>query len=150
MSPEGEGASGPAGTDTGAGDRGVVDAPGPWRGWTPALRVSVVGLFLLAVVYAISLARPVLLPLIVAGLLALVLAPMVSVLEGMRLPRWLGSAITVAGFVALVGFGGYRVAGPAMEWVRDLPVSSRRPATSWSRSGRLWRRSAKRPPRSRS
>lgn len=100
----------------------MVDAPGPWRGWTPALRVSVVGLFLLAVVYAISLARPVLLPLIVAGLLALVLAPMVSVLEWMRLPRWLGSAITVAGFVALVGFGGYRVAGPAMEWVRDLPV----------------------------
>lgn len=86
-----------------------------------AVRSSIVGLFLLAVLYTIYFTRPVLLPVLVAMLIALVLAPLVNALESFRVPRWLGSAITVTIVVGVLSYGLYQIAGPAMEWVTSLP-----------------------------
>ena len=87
-----------------------------------AMRSSVVGLFLLAVFYTIYFTRPVLLPIMIGVLLALVLAPVVNVLEKVRVPRWLGSALTLVALVLLIGYGTWRTLGPASEWFADLPV----------------------------
>lgn len=86
-----------------------------------AVRSSIVGLFLLAVLYTIYFTRPVLLPVLVALLLTLVLAPVVNACESFGIPRWLGAAVTVGVVVTALSFGVYQVAGPATDWIADLP-----------------------------
>lgn len=85
-------------------------------------RAALVGLFGLALLGALYVARTVVLPLVVALLFALVLAPVVRALTRLRLPRWLAAGVVVAG---LVTFGGgllVYLSGPAAEWMDRAPV----------------------------
>jgi predicted PurR-regulated permease PerM len=88
-----------------------------------ALRVAVVGLFVLALLGALYVARVVVLPIVLALLFSLILAPVVRGLRRLRLPRWIASAIVVSAVVA--GGGGllYYLATPAAEWMDQAPTS---------------------------
>lgn len=87
------------------------------------LRGSLVGLFVLALLGALYVARAVVLPILLALLLSLLLAPVVRGLRRLRMPRWLASALVVAGLVAGVGGLIYYLATPAAKWMDKAPTS---------------------------
>ncbi len=84
------------------------------------------GLFTLALLGALYVARTVVLPIVLAVLVSLLLAPVVRFLERLKIPRWLGAALLVAGLVAAVGGGVYSLAGPASDWLSRAPTTLRR------------------------
>jgi predicted PurR-regulated permease PerM len=98
--------------------------PVPW--W--ATRPGRIGLGLLAIfagAWAMQLARPVLLPIVLAGLIAIVLAPLVRVLGVLRIPAPAGAFLVVALFAGGIGFGAYALSEPALDWVERAPQTMR-------------------------
>ncbi|MDB5887295.1 MAG: hypothetical protein JWM03_167 [Rhodocyclales bacterium] len=86
--------------------------------------VSVTGLFILAVLYTVYLARPFLLPVILALFLVFVLRPPVRILnQRLRLPLPLGAALIVFGLLGALGTGVAVLADPAMNWIERAPSS---------------------------
>ena len=71
-------------------------------------------------VYTFYVSSPVLIPLTLAVLIAMLLAPVMSLLDGLKLPRPLSAALVMAMMVGIVGGGAYGLAGPAQEWLREL------------------------------
>ncbi len=88
-----------------------------------ALTVPVTGIFILLVFYTIYFAAPVLIPITVSFLLSMLFSPFVDRLEGLRIPRALGSAFIMLAFFGLLVTTLVTLAGPAQEWVSKLPAS---------------------------
>lgn len=98
-----------------------IDGLAPGR--LAALRVAVMGLFVLALLGALYVARAVVLPIVLAILFSLLLAPVVRGLGRLRVPRWIASGLVVAAVVAVVGGLGYYLASPAADWMDRAPRS---------------------------
>ena len=99
-------------------------ASGPWWETRPGRS----GLGLLAIfagAWAMQLARPVLLPIVLAGLIAMVLAPLVRGLGSLRLPDPAGAALVVGLFAGGIGFGVYALSEPALGWLERAPQTMR-------------------------
>jgi len=88
---------------------------------TGGIRVAVTGLFVLGLVTAVVVGRPLLLPLLLSGLASALLAPVVSLLQRLHVPRGLGALIVVAGLVLLVSAAIWRFARPATDWIESAP-----------------------------
>jgi predicted PurR-regulated permease PerM len=88
----------------------------------PGLMVLVV----LAVLSTIYLARDFLLPITFALLLAFFFSPVIRALGKAHIPAPAGAALIVLSFVAVVGFGGYELAGPVKELVVHAPETVRK------------------------
>ena len=121
---------------------GVFSAPGWLRdaGLTAWLLVGV-ALLVVAVIALLSLTSVIVLPVIVAGIIAAVASPLVGWLNDHHIPRGLGAALVLLAIVALGAFAGYLVlTGIASEtdnisgalrdaaneiegWLKDLGVS---------------------------
>lgn len=86
-------------------------------------RTALVGLFVLATLGALYVARAVVLPLLLAVLFSLVLAPVVRALRHLRIPRWIASALVVTGLVVVAGALVYYLAAPAADWIDRAPGS---------------------------
>jgi len=71
---------------------------------------------------AMSLARPLLVPIAVASLVAFLLRPIVRLLKDRGLPEAAGAAITVFGTMALVAMIAVMLASPAADWLRRAPA----------------------------
>lgn len=97
------------------------EAPEPTRDDLP--RTAVVGLFVLVLLGALYLARAVVLPLVLAFLFSLLLAPVVRVLLRLRVPRWIASGLVVLGLVAFSSGLIYYLASPAADWMERAPRS---------------------------
>ncbi len=79
------------------------------------------GLLILAVLYTLYFARAVLLPIVLASLLALILLPAVRALQRLHVPRGLGAAFVVVALAgSLVGLGGW-IYDPAAQWIDKAP-----------------------------
>src|SRR5262245_20159800 len=79
------------------------------------------GLFVLAVLYTLFFARAVLLPIVLASLLALILMPAVRVLSRVHVPRALGAAVVVATLLgAIAGLVSW-IYDPATQWIEKAP-----------------------------
>lgn len=63
------------------------------------------------------MARVVVLPLLLAFLLSLLLAPVVRVLRQLKIPRWIASGVVVIGLVAGTGTLVYYLASPVADWI---------------------------------
>lgn len=88
------------------------------------------GLFVLAVLYTLYVARAVLMPIAVATLLAILLAPVVQwVSRLLRLPAWASTMLIMLVTLIVVAGGAYNLSGPASEWVRSLPEDLREAQT---------------------
>lgn len=74
------------------------------------------------VVAALYLAKVVFLPLAFAILFAFLLAPLVSSLERIRLPRTLAVVLVIAGFAAILGCVGWLAGSQLVQMVGDLPM----------------------------
>jgi predicted PurR-regulated permease PerM len=82
------------------------------------------GLFTFAVFYTFYFAKAVLIPIALAMLLNLLLAPVVRGLRKyLRLPEWLGAALVLLLGVAVVSGTVYGLSGPVARWLDELPLA---------------------------
>jgi predicted PurR-regulated permease PerM len=84
--------------------------------------LPVMGIFVLLLLFALYLASPVLIPIATALLLSMLLAPLVGLLELIRVPRALGAAIIVLGLLLAFVTTIYALAGPAQRWLTEAPT----------------------------
>lgn len=99
-------------------------APAPDRSVPTATRIqsfAITGLFVLASIYAIYLAKPILMPVVAAVVLYIVLWPVVRLLARFRVPTSLGAAIVVSGLLGIAATGVYVLADPAAAWLAQAP-----------------------------
>jgi predicted PurR-regulated permease PerM len=86
---------------------------------------AIVGIFALLVFYFLYFASPILIPIIMALLLSMLLAPFVGLLERVRVARTLGSLIVVVAAIgALFGIAA-SLRGPAQSWLSEPQRFSR-------------------------
>ncbi|MFI4915563.1 MAG: AI-2E family transporter [Phycisphaerales bacterium JB060] len=84
------------------------------------------GLFVLAVLAALYAGRPVLVPMVLAVLLAVMLGRLVRWLRvRLRIPPPMGAAIVLATLVGVLGLSAYNLATPATTWLQDMPSEMR-------------------------
>lgn len=88
-------------------------------------RLAVGGLFVLAVLYTLYFAKPVLLPIALALLFAWVLRPLVRGLQGLKVPESAAAALVVGGVLFAAGSGAYLLTEPAMKWAENAPQTLR-------------------------
>ncbi len=85
------------------------------------------GLVLLAAFYTLYAARTFLLPVVLAGLLTLLLEPLVRALKRrLRVPAPFGAGIVLLALLGGLGLAAYELAQPAYDWVEKAPQSLRR------------------------
>ncbi len=80
----------------------------------------------LLIVYALYFAASLLLPIAMAVLLSMLLAPIVQLLERLKLPRALASALVVLATLALLAASVVVLAGPVQTWVEKVPEGLRK------------------------
>jgi predicted PurR-regulated permease PerM len=83
--------------------------------------IALVGIFILAVLYTIYLARAVLLPIILALLLTFLLRPLIRLLKKIKIPEVAGSSIIILVLIGMVGYGTEQLAPPADDWINRAP-----------------------------
>lgn len=83
--------------------------------------LALTGIFVLLLFYTIYFARAFLLPIVLAILLNFLLSPAVRGLRRLRIPEKLGAAIVLLSLLAVVVYGGYRLSGPASQWLDKAP-----------------------------
>lgn len=91
----------------------------------PLGSVALTGLFVLASFYTLYFCRSLLLPLVMAALFSLLLAPVVRGLKRLRIPEPLGAGLVILALLAALGAGVYGLSGPASDWVQRAPQSLR-------------------------
>lgn len=96
-------------------------APRVIREWPLSVRIALVGLFLIASFHTIYFAAPVLVPMTVAVLLSVLLAPIVDRLEAVGLPRGVASGLIVIAALALIITAIAQLVAPAQDWITRVP-----------------------------
>jgi hypothetical protein len=88
-----------------------------------ARHISLVGLFILAVLYTLHLAQEFFLPIVLAMLLDFLLSPLVRGLRRLRIPEPIGAGIVMLGLLGVLATGVWYLSGPASEWLARAPQS---------------------------
>jgi predicted PurR-regulated permease PerM len=88
-----------------------------------ARHVALVGLFILALLYTLHLAKSFILPIVLAILFDFLLSPVVRALRKIGVPEPLGAGLVVLGLLGVLVIGTYRLSGPASEWLGRAPES---------------------------
>jgi predicted PurR-regulated permease PerM len=88
-----------------------------------ARHVALVGLFILALLYTLHLAKSFILPIVLAILFDFLLSPVVRALRKVGLPEPVGAGLVVLGLLGVLVIGTYRLSGPAAEWLGRAPES---------------------------
>jgi predicted PurR-regulated permease PerM len=84
------------------------------------------GLFVLALLAAVYVGKPVLVPVVLAMLLAVMLGPVVRWLRWtLRIPMAMGAALTLLVVVGGFALAAYHLSGPVTVWLRDMPQEMR-------------------------
>lgn len=105
--------------DTSASDEAPAEAPHPVDTGARLQSGAIVGIFALLVFYFLYFASPILIPIIMALLLSMLLAPFVGLLKRVHVPRTLGALIVVVAAVgALFGIAA-SLRGPAQSWLSE-------------------------------
>jgi predicted PurR-regulated permease PerM len=78
-------------------------------------------IFLMLACYTMYTARVLILPILVAILLKLVLAPLVQMLARIRISEAIGAAIVLTFLTFGIAYGTYALSAPATEWVTRIP-----------------------------
>jgi predicted PurR-regulated permease PerM len=108
-------------------DRSASEASATLPAFDGAVRVRcrmLTGLFTLAVFYTMYFAKSLLIPIVLAVLFNLLLAPVVRLLRSyLRLPEWAGAAIILLGLAAGLIAAFYGLSAPATRWIDQLPLA---------------------------
>ena len=97
---------------------------GPWWQGAPG-RIGLAALTVFALGYALRIAKPVLMPLVLAFLLAVALTPLARGLKRLRMPPVIAAALVTAAFTAATGMAVYALADPAIDWIERAPQTLR-------------------------
>jgi predicted PurR-regulated permease PerM len=98
-------------------------APAPPQRSGFALRVSIIGLFIIATLAVLVLAKAVLIPIFAAMLLAAVFSPLVDFYRRYRFPAPLAAAIIVVSLVLVIFAVARTIAEPLSDWLQALPAA---------------------------
>jgi predicted PurR-regulated permease PerM len=90
-----------------------------------AVRLALNVLLFLALMYTVTLARALLIPLVLAAFLGLALNPLVAAGTRLRLPRWLTASVLMIGLIVGIGGGVGLLAQPAIGWFHGAPAAIR-------------------------
>jgi predicted PurR-regulated permease PerM len=93
---------------------------------TDPMLVFTAGLFMMALLACLYVAREMVLPFILAITLKLLLEPAMRLLERMRVPRVVGALLAIVLVFGLLGGLGTMLASPAASWAGRLPTSTSR------------------------
>ena len=85
--------------------------------------VALAGLFILAIIYTLYFARAILLPIVLALLLAIVLSPLVRALARLRIPEPVSAAALLLALLGTMGYGVSKLADPAAQWIEKAPAT---------------------------
>lgn len=97
------------------------------RPWTHAVQPFVessgisLTLLILALIYTFALADSLLIPIVLALLLSLVLAPLARQLQRLHVPRSISAALLVLSLIGAVGYGISVLKEPAIDWIEKAP-----------------------------
>ncbi|HET7267303.1 MAG TPA: AI-2E family transporter [Oleiagrimonas sp.] len=83
--------------------------------------IAMVGIFVLMVLYTMYFAAPILIPITMALLLALILSSVIKRMERIRIPAPLGAALILIILLSAFGAGIYGLSSPAMHWIKQAP-----------------------------
>jgi len=89
----------------------------------------------IALVFALKLAAPVLVPVVFAILVTYILGPSVERLARWRIPRVLGAGVLLAALVGFLAYGALNMGESARVWVTQLPETARELTKSLKLSG---------------
>ncbi len=101
-----------------------------------AFEIAVVGLFVLAVLFAVHAAADLVLPVLLAVFVNFLLSPVIRRMRGFRIPGGLAAALLLTGLTAGAGAGLYALRGPTVRWLTRAPAALRRAGTLFRRAGR--------------
>jgi predicted PurR-regulated permease PerM len=101
----------------------ALGTPEPLVEITRRLLHVATGILVLLSVYTFYVSSPVLIPLTLAVLVTMLLSPVMSLFDRLKIPRPLGAAVVLALVLGILGGGAYGVSGPAQEWLQKLPQS---------------------------
>jgi len=87
--------------------------------------VALTGIFLLSVLFTLKFASAFFVPVVLALLFNFLFASTIRTLQRFWIPPPLGAALVVGCLIAAVGFGIYRLALPARDWMAKLPQAAR-------------------------
>ena len=90
---------------------------------TRASTLLLAGIFALALLCTLYFASSIFIPIALALLLNLLLAPVVKALGALRLPAPLGAAVVILCLAGIVGGGIVSLSGPALTWADRAPAS---------------------------
>jgi len=99
------------------------------------VRVSIVGLFVIAVLHTLDFAHAVLIPIVAAILLGTVLSPVVDYLDRRHVPAPLTAALLVVALVLVIAGTARAIAEPLSQWLELLPTTV---STLWSGFVHWW------------
>jgi predicted PurR-regulated permease PerM len=97
----------------------TIDAPVNIR--SAALTAIVV----VATIFLLQYAQPVLIPIVLAVLISYMLTPIVNWLQQVKIPRFIGAVVALAMLVATLGAAVWSVSDDAIRIVEDLPRAAR-------------------------
>lgn len=90
-----------------------------------AIRVSLTGIILLAVIYTVAVGKSLLVPLVLAGFIGLALNPIVAAASRWRVPRWLAAVVVMALLSGGVVLAVAKLSQPALNWFHEAPTAMR-------------------------
>jgi predicted PurR-regulated permease PerM len=103
----------------------TIDDPQPFASMTEMLgsaaQISMVGVFVLAVVACLALGRPILLPVLAAVLIGTTFAPIIKRANQHGISSWLASILIVALMMAAAALAMTLLAAPITEWIGRAP-----------------------------
>jgi predicted PurR-regulated permease PerM len=89
--------------------------------WGTAAQMATVGIFLLVLVTCLNFARPILLPVTAAALIAMTFAPIIKRGQALGLSPWVSAVIIALLMAATAGIAVTLIAGPIGEWISRGP-----------------------------
>jgi predicted PurR-regulated permease PerM len=102
------------------------DLPSRTQADTRLMRSLLIGIFLIALVGALYLARDFFLPVVLAFLLALMLTPIVRLLRKHGVPAYVSATLLVLLSVMVLAVIGFVLSGPVVALINDAPAIGRR------------------------
>jgi predicted PurR-regulated permease PerM len=88
--------------------------------------IALTAIAVAAVIWLLQYAQSFVIPVVIGVLISYALAPVVSALHGIRVPRAIGAAVAVVMLVSALGLGVYTLSDEAMSVVNSVPEAAQR------------------------
>jgi predicted PurR-regulated permease PerM len=84
---------------------------------------ALTGLFVLGILYTLHFGRVIFLPITIAVILSVLLAPVIRRMKKVKIPEPVGAALLLSMIILVLAYGLARLAEPAAEWIAKAPAA---------------------------